>query len=274
VPFQQLVELLYSGDIDAHTPVSPHGEGYQFTPVREIEAFRVHLAKANAKMKVEAQSAEQKQRQRRRRLIWLVSVGVVSIAALIAGGGLAWYLAIHRPWEARIQLPESEIVDELPTISLASARPVEDELAYPGSIKPTRPKPPTTRTDPGSGRSTTGPVASLGKPQTQDEDDVQTERKWDQEAINRVVATQKKTLHHCLSEEAKGRRSDWSARVPIEFTIGNDGRVAKLWIDNPEFKSESSALYRCMLAEMNKWRFPAYQGEQANVSFAFNIRPR
>jgi len=99
-------------------------------------------------------------------------------------------------------------------------------------------------------------------------------QQWDQEAINAVVKANKATLHPCLSAEAKRQKSGWEIRVPIEFTIGNDGRISKLWIDNPDYKSESSELFKCMYGELKKWKFAAYQGEQANVALAFRIQSR
>ena len=48
----------------------------------------------------------------------------------------------------------------------------------------------------------------------------------------------------------------------------------KLWIDHYEFKSPDSALYKCIFKALSTWKFPAYAGEQANVSLAFNVQAR
>ena len=281
VPFERLVERLNAGELDASTPVSPHGGAPNFKPLGSLEAFRLPLAKAQAKLKVEAQHQVQKTGERRRGLLKLAGVGAITLVLVFAGGRLASWLAIHRPWEDRIQLPEPVITDELPMISLASARDdQEEELAYPGAIVPgtkpppgavaaPRPRPAKPTRPPPAGKPSAGIASRVADP-----DGLDSLQAWDQDAINRIVKTNKSTLHRCLSAEARRQRAGWSARVPIEFTIGNAGRITQLWIDSPEFKGESSELYRCMLAELRKWRFPAYDGEQANVSLAFQIQAR
>jgi outer membrane biosynthesis protein TonB len=281
VPFEALVEKLYSGEIDDSTPISPHGGSLEFRPLSEYEAFRVHLAKAHAKLKVEAQQQQKQKGERRLGLIKLVAISAVTLVLVFIGGRLASWLAIHRPWEERIQRAEPQITEELPTISLASQRAGEDELSYPGEIQAGPGKKPTAiaaRPDLPAGKKT--PVAAPGKPtpgvaaRIPDGDDVQLQQSWDQDAINRVLGANKASLHRCLTAEAQRQKPGWSARVPIEFTIGNNGRVTKLWIDNPDFKDEQTELFVCMLAELRKWKFPPYEGEQANVSLAFQIQAR
>jgi len=43
-------------------------------------------------------------------------------------------------------------------------------------------------------------------------------------------------------------------------------------VDNPDFKTGS--LPECMLHELQKWPFKAYQGEQATVGLSFTIGKR
>jgi hypothetical protein len=166
------------------------------------------------------------------------------------------------------------IVDELPTIELASARPREEEIVYP-SVDSKIAKP-EKRTIPANQK--THPFAANlpaeSFPKKNAVNDLTIVRQWDQKAISAVVRANKPRVHFCLAQEARRHPNTWDARVPIEFTIGNDGRVTKLWIDNPELKNESGNLYQCMLAELQKWRFPSYEGEQANVSLAFRIKAR
>ena len=73
---------------------------------------------------------------------------------------------------------------------------------------------------------------------------------------------------YCLKEEAE-RRPDFSAKVPIEFTIGNDGKVAQLWVDHPQLKK--GALYDCFFTELRKWPFKSYAGERATVGLSFTV---
>jgi hypothetical protein len=91
---------------------------------------------------------------------------------------------------------------------------------------------------------------------------------FDQGAINKVVATSQRTLFRCFKEEAE-RRPDFAAKVPIEFVIGNDGRVTKLWVDHPQLKQ--GPLYQCLLTELQKWPFKPYKGSLASVGLAFTV---
>jgi hypothetical protein len=281
VPFTKLVELLYAGDVDESTPIAPFNLEPRFQQLGRVERFRVHLAKAKAKLRVELASQTMRRDRKRGRVLRMTVVGAVSILALIGGGRLAWWLAIHRPWEKQIQLPEPVITDEMPQITLASARADEDELAYTHSPDPKNPHPrnprppkpnPTNPTSPGKDPKNPGtnPATTNPKPGTE----MVVEQQWDQEGINSVVRSNKSSLHPCLSAEARRQKPSWEASIPIEFTIGNDGHISKLWIDHADYKSEDSVLFRCMFAELKKWKFPSYSGEQANVSLAFHIKPR
>ncbi|MBI5547877.1 MAG: AgmX/PglI C-terminal domain-containing protein [Deltaproteobacteria bacterium] len=280
VPFTKLVELLYAGEVDESTPVAPFNLEPKFTPMAQVERFRVHLAKSKAKLRVDVASQTMNRERRRGRALKLASMGLLSIVLLIGGGRLAWWLAIHRPWEKQIQLPEAVITDELPSIKLASARSGEVEFPYPDAKNPTpganpanpikaRPKPRPGAADPKTPAGT-GPASAMqAKPA--DGDDVAVVQQWDKEAINGVVRSNKATLHPCLMEEMKRQKGGFKARVPLEVVIGNDGRISKLWIDHPDFKSAETELHRCMLAELRKWKFPSYQGEQASVAWAYSI---
>jgi hypothetical protein len=279
VQFTKIVELLYAGDLDDTTPVAPFNLEPKFIPLGQVERFRVHLAKSKAKLRVEAASQTMNRERRRGRLVKLSATGLLSIGLLIGGGLLAWWLAIHRPWERQIQMPEGVIEDEMPQIKLASARS-GDELAYPDARdtpshpRPRQPRNPVNPANPANpSHPGTNPATNLPKPGT-NPDDVAVVQQWDQEAINGVVRASKATLHPCLAAETRREKPGWEARIPIEFTIGNDGHVSKLWIDNPDFKGEGSELFKCMYAELRKWKFPNYQGEQANVSLAFRIQSK
>lgn len=281
----QLVELLFSGDVDGKTPVAVHGGDLVFTPLGDQDIFRLQVAKAEAKHRVEAQSAARDCAERKRSLARVLATVVALCVALFGAGRAAYWLAIHRPWERSIQLPEPVITDELPQVKLASARAGDEELTYPdarssaasahagkvvASASRGHEKPPVSRgtvSRPQSGAGAPASRAPAGE-------EVQSLQLWDQDAINAVVRANKGALHPCLAAEARRQSGSWSARIPIEFTIGNDGHVTKLWIDNPDYKGESSELYKCMLAELRRWRFPGYGGEQANVSLAFSIKGR
>ena len=113
----------------------------------------------------------------------------------------------------------------------------------PASAAPTKPAAPGRQRLHGSGRPADG-------------------QQFDQAAINRVVTATSARSSAACKEEAE-RRPGLAAKIPIEFVIGNDGRVAKLWVDNPQFKQ--GPLYECLLRELQKWPFKPYEGERATV---------
>jgi hypothetical protein len=111
--------------------------------------------------------------------------------------------------------------------------------------------------------------ARSGAASSEDPDGMQTETKFDQSAINSVVASRQKTLYACFGEEAQ-RHPGFAGKFPIEFVVGNDGRVSKLWVDHPDYKQ--GPLPDCLFRELQKWPFKAYRGEQATVGLSFQIR--
>jgi hypothetical protein len=57
--------------------------------------------------------------------------------------------------------------------------------------------------------------------------------------------------------------------VPVEFAVGNDGRVAQLWIDEPRFRE--GPLRDCLARALEAWRFDPFPGQRPTVSLAFGI---
>ncbi len=147
----------------------------------------------------------------------------------------------------------------------ATSAPTKPGATSPGqqaaATKPVKPERPARRTVASASRSR--PVEDPSDP-----DGLSMKPQFDQEAINTVVASKQKSLFPCFVEEAK-RTPGMAARIPLEFVIGNDGRVSKLWVDHPQFKS--GPLFECLLGELRKWPFRAYEGERATVSLSFNI---
>ena len=90
--------------------------------------------------------------------------------------------------------------------------------------------------------------------------------KFDQGTINTVVKAHQRTLFPCLAQINK---PGVMQKIPIEFVIGNNGHVNKVWVDHPDYKT--GALPECLLKELQKWPFKNYEGEQATVSLSFNI---
>ena len=94
------------------------------------------------------------------------------------------------------------------------------------------------------------------------------EAKFDRGSIQSVIAQRQHGLYPCFKEEAR-RQPGLNDRIPIEFVIGNDGQVKKLWVDNPRF--QDGPLPDCLLKELQRWPFHPYEGQQATVGLSFTI---
>jgi hypothetical protein len=254
----QLLDRLYAGDINGQTEVALVGEGFE--RITQVEALRVHLAKAEAKWRVDALERRVHDRARRQRNVRLTMLAGVALVVAGAAGAVARYMAVHGTFDRRTE--EAAIAVEPPVIRLAKARRQQDEmLDYPldrGGRRTTgtatRSAGPGTRTSPGAPES--------------DPDDVSIEAKFDRGLIQTVIAQRQRTLYPCFAEEAK-RSPGLAERIPIEFVIGNDGQVKKLWVDHPRFAE--GALQDCLLKELQRWPFRPYDGQQATVGLSFTI---
>ncbi|MBF5044072.1 AgmX/PglI C-terminal domain-containing protein [Aggregicoccus sp. 17bor-14] len=268
----QLVEKLYAGEVSGATEVAPLGER-GFRRLGDVEAFRVHVAKAEAKARVDA--AERAARAQRNRKLG-IAVGAGALVTLLLAG-VAWrvarYAAVHGSFgEGASEAGFEDISVEPPTITLARARGPQEELVeYPDARRAG-----SGSSAKGASASRTGdrrPAAAGPRAMTaegSDADGMQT-AVIDQEGINRVVKAHQRTLYPCLREEAQ-RQPGIAIRVPIEFTVGADGRVTRLWVDNPSLKQ--GPLYECFLRELQKWPFQRTEGDGASVALSFNIAGR
>ena len=289
---QQLVDKLYAGALAGDTEVSSTGST-GFRKLKDVEGFQLHVLQAAIRLRVEAEARQARARRTQRRLV-SASVGLVLLAVLGLG---AWYLSRY----LKVYLAGSAADQELsiqvdPPVITPARRSLPEELfEYPGEKRaPVKTaEAPSDRDDRADGKGdgkadgkgdgkgdgkTPEKVASLGPKErpgkrptgrvSTDADGLATEVNYDLGAINRVVKSNQASLHKCFKEESE-RRPGFAAKVPLEFTIGNDGRVAQLWIDNPQLKK--GALFECLFTELKKWPFKAYTGERATVNLAFTI---
>jgi hypothetical protein len=300
---QQLVEKLYTGELTADTQVVPAG-GNGFRRLGDLADFRVHAARAAVKVRVEGLARAEQERRKQQRLV-IGGVSAVVLGALALG---AWqggrYLAVHLPGSAdtvediRVEPPtitparfsrfggEEELFEyrvdpKQPDGALARVEAPETAKPPPEAVKP----PPTPGTPAEASKPAEGskPTAVASAKQTEkrtppggrkptsrsnEPDGLEVATSYDQAAINRVVKKNQPTLFRCFREEAE-RRPNFSAKVPLEFTVGNDGRVAQLWVDHPQLKR--GPMFECLFSELKKWSFPTYEGERATVSLSFTI---
>jgi hypothetical protein len=263
----QLVEKLYAGELTGATEVAPLGER-TFRRLGELEAFRVHVAKAEAKARVDAAERAARADKRRR---WSLLGGAALLLTLLLAGvtwRVARHAAVHGVGDGEGEAGFEDISVEPPTITLARARrPAEELVEYPDPRRPAAPGGTRTAARPPE-RKAAGPRAMTAE--SSDADGMQTAA-IDQEGINRVVKAHQRALYPCLREEAQ-RRPGVAIRVPIEFVVGSEGRVTKLWVDNPSLKQ--GPLYDCFLRELQKWPFQPSPGDGASVALSFNIAGR
>lgn len=276
---EQLVEKLYTGEVTGETPVARAGER-SFQKLGDTDTFRLHVVKAEAKVRVEAQLQAERERVKKLRMVWAGVLAGITLVLAVGAWQVARYLAVHGGGDDEAF---DGITMDPPTISLAQARTEdEDLLEYPGGPGGTPVKRPEKPAEPSTKPTTQAPTAVASRTErpatthtprrtgtvSEDADGLATHTQFDQSAINKVVAQQQRTLHRCFKEEME-RRPDFVAKVPIEFTIGNDGRVVQLWVDHPALKK--GPMYECLLGELKKWPFKPFQGERPSVGLSFNL---
>jgi hypothetical protein len=253
----QIIEKIYSHELSEKSEVQQMGSG-QFKTLAEVDIFRVHLAKAAAKKRVDAAGAEHESKQNKRTGT-IIAVGVVSV--LLIAGGLVLvgrYFAVYTPGRSVEALAWGDIEVEAPTI--ARARRADDELIdYNSPGTPKSPGKGTPRKNPGSGSS--------GQTNAAEDPDGLQMANFDKSSIDDVVKKNQNSLFPCLKTVAKPGQV---TKVPIEFVIGQGGKVTKVWVDNPDLKD--GPLGECLLAQLQKWPFKSVDGESPTVSLSFNIK--
>ena len=242
----------------------------RFIPLAQIDSLKLDLTRAEATLRAKADV-------RSRRGLWQPgnrgkTVAWFSLAALlmVSASMGARFLAVHTPWRTTVREEDVGVTIEPGTIHIAIAAPhLDDYLAYPSQLRlksrtPSRVIPRNSLPSSGIAGREAGKV-SLPE-QAPDADGLQTAN-FDRSAINLVVGAQQRTLYPCLIPVAHDHPTAKS--VPIEFVIGNDGRVSQVWVDNPEIKGGN--LNDCLLKQLQKWPFKPYPGERATVGLSFKL---
>jgi hypothetical protein len=256
----KLREMMFAGEVGAETLVSENGGRYR--RLAEVGRFLVDLRTAEAHLRVEREVTDSRrlaERRRRRHRVGTAAAVVVIAAGGI--GGAAW-LAWARPWQRRSALLEDfgqgiaiSVPARIQARPVAAAEP--DEVALP--VEPGKPPPSRSSRRP-------RPVAAASPARAPSDGLVQA--RWDQADIQAVVAREQRSLAPCLREESR-RSPDFAGEIPIEFSIGNEGRVGALWIDEPRFKT--GPLHDCLLRALQGWRFKPFPGQQPVVALAFRV---
>jgi len=251
--------MLYRGEIDGRTPLSS-GDG-SWRPLAEIPVFLLHAKKAEAGLRVEREvtGARLLRARRSRRRALAVALAVLLLVAGAVGG------ALHLARGARSTSPLLE--DFGAGIRIASAARVgvsrraaaEDEFEVP--LDGAAPRGPSQR------RRAQKPAGAAPASGTIDGGEL-VAAEFDPRKIQAVVGREQRSLVPCFRTEA-ARSPEFHGDVPIEFAIGNDGRVAQLWIDEPRFRD--GALRDCLVRALAGWRFDPFPGQRPTVSLAFGM---
>jgi hypothetical protein len=251
-----ILDKLYQGEINADTEVSREEEE-RFRSIREVAFFTLHLAKAQAKLKVEhEENTHQAGARRGRRNRGAVIAILVLSSVGVAGGGAYWGVQRrqHRLEQEVDDIPITPNPPELAAASRLASRDVDVRLPAQGPVPP------------GRRPSRHGPVPSTA-PAAAAANDVTTAQ-YDKGSIVGAEVRQKGSLIPCIRAELR-RTPDYRGDVRFTVAIGNDGHVAKLWMDDARFKD--GPLQGCFQATMDKWHFASYEGERATLSDSFHV---
>jgi hypothetical protein len=262
-----LAAMLYRGELDASTSVSP-GDG-AWRAVGEVPVFLLHAKRAEAAQRIEREVTGARliaaRRGRRRAILWALAVVLLVVGAAVIG-----LLLARRPSET------SALLEDFGAgISIASAARVGvDNRAAEGDDMVEVPMDAPSPAPAGAGRGKPAPerrglaASSRRAPGGAIDGGDLVAAQFDERKIQGVVSREQRTLVPCFRDEAT-RSPDFHGDVPIEFAIGNDGRVAALWIDEPRFRA--GALKDCLVNALAGWRFEAFPGQRPTVSLAFRI---
>jgi hypothetical protein len=144
------------------------------------------------------------------------------------------------------------------------ARPAggSDEIEVPVAQDPAAPRP-----TPGTAAGATGPAAAAGTASGGDE---LVATHFDSNRIQDVVNRQQRTLAPCLRAEAT-RAPEFAGEVPLEFTIGNEGKVVRVVITDPRLRQ--GPLRDCFEKVLTGWNFDKFPGQRPSVSLVFRVGP-
>jgi hypothetical protein len=259
------VDLILQGKVGAATEVA--SEDGVWRPLGTVAGFLVHLRKAEARARVEAEVTGSRKLAQRRSTLQGTAAALALVVLVGAAGSGAWFLATRRPWEKRSSL----LADFGDGIAIGAVRVGNSPRAAPGASSEDEIAIPDAEVPPHGAPARPRRIASAARAarpggSAQGGDLVLAQ--YDPARIQGVVARRQGSLAPCLREEAR-RSPEFAGEIPIEFAVGNDGKVATLWIDEPRFKS--GPLRDCILAKLREWSFDSFPGQRPVVSIAFRM---
>jgi hypothetical protein len=252
IPAKQLIEKLEAGEISGATLVTE--EGGAFRPLHEVPQFTVHLAKAEAKLRVQRET-DHFVRGERRSTVWrIATVSVLLLGALAVAGGGAFFVVMQRQHKLQREIDDIPITGNPPELAMGggAAAAGDDEVALPVPGSPA------------------GPAAARHPHHVagHTESDGLVTAHYETSSLIGAELKQKGALVPCIKQELT-RTPGFRGDVRFSVTIGNEGKVAKLWMDDPQFKD--SELQQCFERVTGSWKFASYEGERATLSDSFHV---
>jgi hypothetical protein len=259
VDSRTLAAMLYRGELDGGTQVSA-GDG-AWSALSAVPRFLVHVKKSAAALRVEREVTGGRQLRERARRIRLVALGAAALVLVGGAVGGALVLAARRANDTSPLLEDFGAGIRISTaarVGVSRRAGTEEAFEVPLDAPPGgQPQRRRARPEPASA-SAAGSV----------DGGELVAASFDPRKIQGVVGREQRTLAPCFREEAR-RSPDFRGAVPIEFAIGNDGRISQLWIDEPRFKE--GPLRECLLGALAAWRFDPFPGQRPTVTLAFGI---
>jgi hypothetical protein len=256
VESRALAAMLYRGELEPQTPISA-GDG-AWRPIGEVSLFLVHAKRAAAALRVEREvtgARALRERGRRRHTAALA----IAAALVVAGGiGAGFLLAPRATAPSALTEDFGAGISVVSRARVAVSRRADDEVEVP--LEPRGAPAPARRERPARAAAGAASGAVGGGELVAEQ--------FDARKIQAVVDREQRSLAPCLQAEAR-RSPEFHGDVPIEFAIGNDGRVVTLWIDEPTLRQ--GALRNCLLQALGTWRFEPFPGARPTVALTFRI---
>lgn len=254
-----LAGLLYRGEVSGATLVSP-GDG-SWRPLVEVGPFLIHVHKAEAAQRVDREvtgARALQARKARTRILGLVAAAVLLVAG---AAGVAFLLGRGGSRSKLLDDFGAGISISVPA-RVAVARPAgadEVEVALGGPAQAARPAAP---------RPASAASPAPGRPSGTVEGGDLVETQFDAGRIQAVVSAQQRTLARCL-RELSAREPDFSGDVPLEFTVGNEGKVVRVAVTDPRLRQ--GPLHDCFEQVLSGWAFDRFPGQRPTVSLTFRV---
>lgn len=248
VPTEILEAKLRAGELGPETLVArEHGP---FAPIGAVEPFVALAAEVAARAARERTAAQ----ARRRRGVFLGGAAIL----LLGMGAVGWTLTLAREAPLRHRDLQAISIEALPMEVRAVEAPPEGEEAW----EPTPPRAPRRRA------SAPPQAARAPRAPAHDPNELAVETHYDGAAIEGVVARNRARLLGCIRAQAADDPS-FRDELPLSFVVGNDGKVARLWVDRVGYRR--GPLHDCLFAELRRWDFPHFEGQRPAISLRFRV---